>query len=154
MVGPMEYAAAFAEQASDMAKAAFAAIWPRSSEAREIERLARDGCPAGTVCDVEFSLSFDGPTMTAAGLGSVRTAGFAVTDESSISRGFVVVRLPLRLSPWDLARTTARLNRLIDSYGGYAVFIGAVELSSAATMSTPPVEPEPGPSRHWYRAAS
>ena len=153
-MAPLGYAAAFAEQIVDAAQAAFAAIWPRSIEAREIERIASDGCPAGSICDVEFSLSFDGPAMTAEGLRVVRAAGFSVTDESSLARGFVVVRHPLRLRPWDLARTTGRLNRLIAPFGGFAAFIGPVEASAPVPVGAPPFEPEPSPGRDWYRAAS
>jgi hypothetical protein len=146
----MDYATGLAGQVVDSAHAAFAALWPRSIEAREIGRLVLDGCQPDSICDVEFSLSFDDPGVTGAAMRAVRAAGFVITDESSTSRGFVVVRLSMRLRPWDLSRTTSRLNRLIEPYGGFAAFIGPVETAE-------PVEaggPDPRPSGSWYRAAS
>ena len=154
MASVMDYATRLTGPVVDLAHATFAAIWPRSIEAREIERLTLDGCQPDSICDVEFSLSFDDP-VTVAALRAVQAAGFAVTDESSTARGFVVVRLRMRMRPWDLSLTTSRLNRLIEPYGGFAAFIGPVETESTVEVGGPPSGPDSGsPSGSWYRAAS
>ena len=120
----MEYAAAIAEQVVDVAAAAFSAAWPRSIEAEEIRRLTRDGYEAGAMCEVDFSLAFEGPAMAGIAQDLLRAVGFSIADDGLMSRGFVIVRLPVRLHPYDLALITLRLNRLVVPLGGFAVLVG------------------------------
>lgn len=120
----LDRAPALAADVVDAATAAFSAAWPRSLAAREVERLAEDGYAIGTLCDVDFSLSFETNDRVDLALAAAALEGFTVLDRSQVARGFVTLRAPVRLRAYDLVRTTARLNRAVWRYGGFGTVIG------------------------------
>ena len=98
------------------------AAWPRSITSREIERLAQDGYPRGSVCDVYFLVSFDAPECEGA-LGALQRAGFTIRDGGPLG-AFLTVKAPVRLRAFDLFLASARLDRLLAPYGGFGTVIG------------------------------
>ena len=74
-------------------------------------------------CEVAFLLSYaDGAAQQTA--AAARGAGFVVLDVDE-QRGFVTVASSVRLRTFDLARLTARAERVARRHGGYAALIGA-----------------------------
>jgi hypothetical protein len=114
---------ALAWDARKTGAALLAALWPRSEARREVERLADEGYAAGTLCDVDFVVAFDRESAEHA-LPAVRSAGFDVGDSSHSARGLVTVRRRMRLNAYDIARTSARLGRVVTRYGGFAEIVG------------------------------
>lgn len=122
---------------ADRGAALLSAVWPRSMAKWEVERLERDGYRVGELCDVDFSLAFDGGAydrgVADVALPAVKRAGFSVGDRARAERGFVTVRRRVRLRAYDLSRAAARLNRLVAPYGGSAAVIGPTAPPSPAT---------------------
>lgn len=114
--------AALAADTTDTIIALAEAAWPRSMSSREIDRLARDGYEPGSVCDVYFLLSFDMPDWDRA-LGELQRAGFSVREGGSLGP-FVTVHTPVRLRAFELSLVSARLERVVAPFGGFATVIG------------------------------
>lgn len=123
----LDRAPALAADMIEVATAALSAAWPRSLAAREVGRLAEDGYEIGEVCDVDFSLAFDGPERIDMALAAVNLHGFTVLDRTQAQRGFATVRAAVRLRAYDLVRATSRLNRAVWRYGGFGAVIGPAE---------------------------
>lgn len=120
-----ERAVAIAVDAVDIGHAALAAAWPRSSAAREVERLAQHGYVAGATYEMDFSLSFDEAGADSA-LDAVRAAGFTVTERTRSTLCYATARRRIPLRAFDLQRATAVLQRIVDPFYGYAAAIGPV----------------------------
>jgi hypothetical protein len=119
-----EVAAAIVTGVADVGKAVFSAVWPRSSAAREIERLAEHGYVSGATYEMDFSLSFDEAGSDAA-LAEVRQAGFTVTERAgSATLCYATARRRTTLRAYDLQRATSVLQRIVSRYYGYAAPIG------------------------------
>jgi len=123
MTALLQHATTLAANVADHAIALMSTAWPRSLAALELARLIDDGCTMGTTCDVDFSLSFDDPTMAEQALPALASAGFRIDDRTD-ARGFVVVRTPVCLRAYDLSRLTSRLDRAARAVGGFAALIG------------------------------
>lgn len=120
-----ERAVAIAAHAMDIGHAALAAVWPRSSASREVERLAQHGYIAGATYEIDFSLSFDEVGADSA-LDAVRAAGFTVTERSRSTLCYATARRRIPLRAFDLQRATATLQRIVDPFYGFAAAIGPV----------------------------
>ena len=112
------------DQLADSAVAAVASLWPRSTASLEANRLIADGYPAGKPADVYYLVSFD-EAMPDDAFTALRAAGFAVRETTGPLRGFVTVRARLRLAAYDLSLGGARLDRVVEQFGGFATVIGA-----------------------------
>ena len=127
---PLSAAAAIV---ADTVHATLAAAWPRSAVRNEIDRLREEGHLAGEGCEMAFSVAF--PDSATAGEASalVRRAGYAL-DLAGLERGFVTARRAVRLTPWELARAVARLERVARAHGGFVAIIGPTRGPAAAPL--------------------
>ena len=114
--------AAIAADTTDTIIALVEAAWPRSMTSREVDRLAQDGYRAGSVCELYYLLSFDMPDWEPV-LGELQRAGFTVREGGSLGP-FVTVKTPVRLRAFELSLASARLDRIVAPYGGFATVIG------------------------------
>ena len=108
--------------------AAVAALWPWSTSAVEARRLALDGYATGALADIYYLVSFDDAVPDTA-LAAIRGAGFTVRDAAPKS-GFVTVRVQIRLGAFALTVAGARLDRIVEQFGGFATLIGAAQMTS------------------------
>ena len=122
----------------DNLAAAAASLWPWSIASVEARRIANEGYAAGSVTEIYFLVSFDGPAPDAA-LAAIRGAGFIVRDPAPQS-GFVTVRLRMRLGPWELTIAGARLDRIVEEFGGFATLIGAARTTSEEASRAVPAK--------------
>ena len=121
---------------ADTVLATFAAAWPRSEVRHEIDRLREEGHLAGEACEMAFSVSFADAATAADASARVRRAGYAL-DLGALDRGFVTARAQVRLTPWELARSVARLERMARSHGGFVAIIGPTHGPAAAPVRAP-----------------
>ena len=112
----------------DSLAAAVASLWPWSTASVEARRLRLDGHAVGAVTDIYYLVSFDDAVPDAA-LAAIRGAGFIVRDPAAPS-GFVTVRARIRLGAYDLTIAGTRLERIVESYDGFATLIGAARMSN------------------------
>jgi hypothetical protein len=124
MTALLDNTSRIATEMADQAVALFAAAWPRSLAAREVARLTEDGYATGSSCELDFSVSFDDPTLVEKAIPQLARAGFTPADRPDTDRGFLVVRTRGCLSPYELARLTSRVERAARQVGGYAELIG------------------------------
>jgi hypothetical protein len=117
--------------AADVSFAVGSALWPRSQASRERDRLVNEGYEDGAFCELDFTLAFPDAAGAGQALEAVRAAGFTM-EQRLDARGFAVVRAAARLRPYDLSRIVARLNRIVQGYGGFAEVVGP---SSPATAT-------------------
>jgi hypothetical protein len=103
---------------------ALAALWPRSVAAREVTRLADEGHAVGAFHEVLFTVSLDDDAPDNA-VATIQAAGFTVREETG-SRPHLTVAARMPLTSYHLHVTTARLQRLLVPYGGFAAPIGPV----------------------------
>ena len=113
---------------ADSTFAAVASLWPRSAAAIEARRLIADGYPRGKPADVYFLVSFDGAVPDDA-LSAIRVAGFAIREPAQ-GGDFATIRTRIRLGAFELMMTGKRLDRIVESFGGFATLIGAARPSS------------------------
>lgn len=118
---------------ADTVQAALAAAWPRSAVRNEIDRLREDGHLAGEACEMAFSVSFADAATAGDAAAEVRRAGYAV-ELGGVERGFVTARTQVRLTPWELARAVARLERAARARGGFVAVIGPTHGPAAAPV--------------------
>ena len=118
-----ERAAMLLLAAGERLAAAAAASWPRSLASREVERWVGDGFERGAPVVVEYLLSFDGP-VSAATLGALQRAGFALGESSNVEGGFMTVRATMKLNAYALEWNALRLDRVVAPFEGYAAVIG------------------------------
>ena len=111
----------------DSVAAALAALWPWSTSSVEARRLALNGYETGAVADIYYLVSFDDPIPGGA-LAAIRGAGFTVRDPAS-QTGFLTVRVQIRLGAFALTIAGARLDRIVEQFGGFATLIGAAHMS-------------------------
>ena len=122
----------------DSAVATVASLWPRSAAAIEARRLIADGYPRGKPADVYFLVSFDGAVPDDA-LVAIRVAGFAIREPAQ-GGDFATIRTRIRLGAFELMMTGKRLDRIVESYGGFATLIGAARPTSEdVARPVPPV---------------
>jgi hypothetical protein len=121
---------------ADTVQATFAAVWPRSAARHEIDRLREEGHLAGEACEMAFSLSFDDAQRATDASALVRRAGFAL-DLAEAKSGFLTARMQVRLTPWELARAVARLERVARSRGGFVAVVGPTHAPAAAPVRAP-----------------
>ena len=121
---------------ADTVHATLSAAWPRSAVRHEIDRLREEGHLAGEACEMAFSVSFADAATAADASGVVRRAGYAL-DLAGLERGFVTARRALRLTPWELARAVARLERAARAHGGFVAVIGPTHAPAAAAVRAP-----------------
>lgn len=114
-----------AARAAELARATLLA-WPKSGASYELARLIAEGYEKGESCDVAFSVSCPDASQASDAAASARVAGFTV-DTSQVARGFVTVQTGLELRTFGLARTIARLERLMAPHEGYVAVIGPVQ---------------------------
>ena len=112
----------------DSVVATVASLWPRSAAAIEARRLIADGYPRGEPADVYFLVSFDGAVPDDA-LAAIRIAGFSIR-ESGQGDDFATIRTRIRLGAFALTMTGKRLDRIVESHGGFATLIGAARPAS------------------------
>jgi hypothetical protein len=112
----------------DSIVATVASLWPRSAAAIEARRLTADGYPRGEPADVYFLLSFDDAVPDDV-LAAIRAAGFSVREPAQTG-GFATIRTRIRLGAFDLMMTGKRLDRIVESFGGFATLIGAARPTS------------------------
>ena len=117
-------------EVADAVSAGLSALWRRSPTAQEVGRLTRDGRAVGQPCEVAFLLSYAEGGAAEQVTGAARGAGFVVLDVDQ-QRGFVTVASSVRLRTFDLARLTARAERVARRHGGYAALIGARDRPSS-----------------------
>ena len=123
---------------ADTVHATLAAAWPRSAVRHEIDRLREEGHLAGEACELAFSVSFADSATAADASAKVRRAGYAL-DLAGLERGFVTARAQVRLTPWELARSVARLERVARAHGGFVAVIGPTHEPMAAPVRAPRV---------------
>ena len=121
---------------ADTVQASLAAAWPRSAVRHEIDRLREEGHLAGEACEMAFSVSFDDAATAADASALVRRAGFAL-DLAGLERGFLTARTQVRLTPWELARAVARLERVARARGGFVAEVGPTHGPAAAPVRAP-----------------
>ena len=120
----------FLVRLADAGVATLEALWPRSTAAREVDRLTRDGFEAGAVYEVDFSVSFDEESAEEA-MTAIRDAGFTIVERVGSPRIFLIVRASMPLRAFHLSRTVALLDRLVTPFFGYATLLApGVRVSS------------------------
>lgn len=113
---------------ADSVNAALSVVRPWSTSSVEARRLALDGYPKGSLADIYYLVSFD-ETPPDAALAALRGAGFSVRDPASHS-GFLTVKTRIRMGAFDLTLASARLDRIVDEFSGFATLIGAGRATS------------------------
>ena len=112
----------------DSISAALSALLPWSTSAVEARRVALEGYPKGSLADIYYLVSFDEAPPDAA-LAAIRGAGFFVRDSTPQS-GFVTVKTRVRVGAFGLTIASARLDRIVDEFSGFATLIGAGRATS------------------------
>lgn len=125
MARTVERASEMTAAMMDGARATILAAWPRSEQRREIARLVEEGFVSGEPCEFDFVVSFDESAASEA-IQDVRAAGFAATDVTRTSQGFLTVRARVELRSLALSWTHARVDRIARRHGGFAEMLGAV----------------------------
>lgn len=134
----LERAIPLTARLADLGVAALEAVWPRSTAAREVDRLARDGYATGALYDVDFSVSFDEEFAEQA-IAAIRDAGFTIVERVGSARVFVIVRSRLPLRAFHLSRSVALLDRLVAPYYGYATLLAPAARVDGESPTANPV---------------